>query len=222
MGMYSWLCKSDVCTNLGAAVIPPAHVTADDGLRDHAWMTSVTAVRPSGDIVQGTYDGYGCASGADLGDADAIWHTACWEAAGRPGHNGPSAHDPTQGRMGYYAPNDDGYDEDRAAYDRDAPAPTAASQAFSGHVALRTYLDVSVAHLSKAEADALSCGDLGVAVAPQPHGWWVHVAEHDPDDGSLADMPNLTAVLNLARDLGATWVKFDTDSPGLDLPTFNW
>lgn len=79
------------------------------------WMNHATVVTTAGDLIQGTYDGYGGIDGDDgqhhgrdletgegvspLGDQvdnwskaeSTAWHTACWRVAGEPReHRGPS------------------------------------------------------------------------------------------------------------------------------------
>lgn len=51
----------------------------------NAWMNDVVAVLPTGDMVQGTYDGYGHVGGRPvIADPVTVWHEACWELAGKP------------------------------------------------------------------------------------------------------------------------------------------
>jgi hypothetical protein len=126
MGSFSWICKADDCSRLGAAVVNPQRARSRGGERDHLWMSQVTVVQPNGSTIFGEYGDYGRVDGYRINadsapDVDAVWHAACWQAAGQPGYTGPSAYDPAHGRMIAYEPDEDGYERDRAAYDRDAP-----------------------------------------------------------------------------------------------------
>lgn len=53
------------------------------------------------------------------------------------------------------------------------------------------------------------------------YGWWLY-ANDDP--GMWPDFPEcLQAIFALAKDLGASWIKFDRDAdPIEELPTYEW
>lgn len=82
---------------------------------------------------------------------------------------------------------------------------------------LRLFLDCSTAHLSPA---ARAYIEAGKAIASStPYGWFVYGNE-EPDEHMP---PDLKAVMDYTRLLGAEYVNFDCDAPEIDnLPTFDW
>jgi len=63
-------------------------------------------------VLYGSYDGYGRVAGEtmDLSGDACCRHRACWEAAGKPGHTGPSE-----------LSDDQGYFFDDGAHDMEKP-----------------------------------------------------------------------------------------------------
>lgn len=96
MGFFSYKCKC-----CGESIKAPYGLAAK-----HQWMNEVTCVLEDGAVLQGDYDGYGGfsiryddlqthhlyhredieVSGID--DRATIYHTQCWEKAGKPGFQG--------------------------------------------------------------------------------------------------------------------------------------
>lgn len=58
----------------------------------NAWMNDVVVITAHGSVIRGSYDGYGTVrepgSAVEheyaIGDGNTVWHTACWEKAGKP------------------------------------------------------------------------------------------------------------------------------------------
>lgn len=80
MGFFSWQCKAcDVSVISSWASCPVTE-----------WQTDCVAIFENGDVIKGEYDGYGRML-TDYGEIElhysgnfALYHRACWEAAGRP------------------------------------------------------------------------------------------------------------------------------------------
>lgn len=95
MGFFSQDCEG--CAH------PALSEEATDAI--NAWMNDVVVVTPHGSVIRGSYDGYGTLTepgGAQheyaVGDGNTVWHTACWEKAGRPtDFRGSSRHSQDQG-----------------------------------------------------------------------------------------------------------------------------
>jgi hypothetical protein len=97
------------------------------------------------------------------------------------------------------------------------------------------YLDLSTAHVTEAEMDAINArfGDVDdetPRVIPHDYGAWVNVPEQqivDEDSefyAALAERyPNVAACLERARALECLWINFDQDASTHDgLPTYDW
>lgn len=89
---------------------------------------------------------------------------------------------------------------------------------------IRSFLDLSTAHLSAATCRILNSYD-GVTAYETPHGWLMHIPEQDADelshDGDWP--PEILPIINLARTHGCDYILFDKDAPESDLlPTFDW
>jgi hypothetical protein len=91
MGLFSWNCKGCGHPALSKDATSPIN----------AWMKQVVIIEKSGDRHSGEYDGYGRAGSYDYAGGDGadpcLRHEACWEAAGRPAHDGASDPAPDQG-----------------------------------------------------------------------------------------------------------------------------
>jgi hypothetical protein len=96
-------------------------------------------------------------------------------------------------------------------------------------MAVYSYLDISTAHLTEAEMNAVS-GRLVLEVDKTPrvivheYGAWVNVLSDEQADVELvAAYPNLAACLKRARELGCLWINFDQDAAhDPALPTYEW
>lgn len=95
------------------------------------------------------------------------------------------------------------------------------------------YLDLSTAHLTEAEMDAVNDRLAALEhesprVIAHEHGAWVNVVEAalTSAEGAAelaAALPNLSACLSRARELGCAWINFDADAAYDDvLPTYEW
>lgn len=80
MGVFSW-----TCAHCKHSIL----VHSDEGIND--WMQQAVVLSSTGDVYQGTYDGYGrldeCEDGEILDDmyrGAVMVHAACWEVAGKP------------------------------------------------------------------------------------------------------------------------------------------
>ncbi len=101
---------------------------------------------------------------------------------------------------------------------------------------VRTYLDISTAHLPMLECHSLTTygwitdemidrEHAHVVVVEHPHGLWVHVpdAERTEDVDREGHFPVLHTIILHARTLGASWINFDSDADLIsDLPHFAW
>ncbi len=90
---------------------------------------------------------------------------------------------------------------------------------------IRTFLDLSTAHLPEDVCDTLSA-QPGVVAYAITYGWLMWVPD-DPDDSSASgDEPVPELVLNIqrfARSLCCDYVLFDADADQVaDLPTWTW
>lgn len=90
------------------------------------------------------------------------------------------------------------------------------------HPALRSFMDLSTAHLTPKTRDWLDEHDdqdnLSHWVAQTPYGWFLYCDEENAE-GSIPD--DLFACMTYARKHGADYVLFDADADALtDLPTF--
>ena len=77
MGFFSWNCEG--CKH---PLISRYALEENNG-----WMNDVVILTPNGSVIQGEYDGYGCAGEYDYGDSGAepqVYHKACWEILGKP------------------------------------------------------------------------------------------------------------------------------------------
>jgi hypothetical protein len=94
------------------------------------------------------------------------------------------------------------------------------------------YLDISTAHLTAAEMEAVNArfADVDEAtprVIPHDYGAWVNVPDlafrPDADDAIVEHYPAVAACLKRARELDCTWINFDQDAGQDDvLPTHEW
>jgi hypothetical protein len=94
------------------------------------------------------------------------------------------------------------------------------------------YLDLSTAHLTEPEMEAVNARFADVdestpRVIPHEYGAWVNVPDlrsmPDGDDAIVANYPNVAAVIKRARALDCEWVNFDQDASHDDvLPTYEW
>ncbi|MCI2421128.1 hypothetical protein MOQ72_27160 [Saccharopolyspora sp. K220] len=89
---------------------------------------------------------------------------------------------------------------------------------------VRTFVDLSTAHLSKQ-----ACTDLntyeGVTAHKTEYGWLMYAPEQDADE--LAEEgdwpPELLPIVKLARANGCAYILFDAGAQSTDrLPTFDW
>lgn len=87
MGFFSWKCRA-----CGHSILASCAVDREI----NGWMNKAVAINYDGDMVIGSYDGYGEVDGTDV-DGRAMWHKSCWEVAGRPGFDRPSAAAEDQG-----------------------------------------------------------------------------------------------------------------------------
>lgn len=89
MGLFSWDCR-----RCGHSLLSPMAT----GSRN-AWMSDVVVLDSDGELLSGTYDGYGRVDGTVMDfDGPAVWHRACWELDGEPtAYPGPSADAEDQG-----------------------------------------------------------------------------------------------------------------------------
>lgn len=106
------------------------------------------------------------------------------------------------------------------------PYPTAVAPVYR-------YLDLSTAHLTEAEMDAVNArlaaiDDETPRVIVHEYGAWVNVTTDEAVDEQAeaalaAAYPNLAACIKHARELGCWWINFDQDA-GADgaLPTYEW
>lgn len=97
------------------------------------------------------------------------------------------------------------------------------------------YLDLSTAHLTREEAEALSeCKDSAYDLrTPLPrviahaYGAWMNVPDLEAGDEDAderrAEYPNVQAAIERARSYDCTWINFDRDADcDADLPTYEW
>ena len=88
--------------------------------------------------------------------------------------------------------------------------------------AVRTFLDLSTAHLSDEDRTLLeACAGLDtgeVLCARTPYGWFVFACEERPE---ISD--TLWGLFQSAREQGCEYLLFDRDAPMLDdFATFEW
>lgn len=82
------------------------------------------------------------------------------------------------------------------------------------------YLDASTGNLPEAEAKAL---DPWVTVTPHEWGWWVWVRPENDMNTIPQDLPALTAIMALARNLGCRWINFDAEAEAIEgFPYWEW
>jgi len=78
MGLFSWDCEG-----CGHPLIMPLNAQDKNG-----WMTEAVAITSRGDVISGTYDGYGRLDGENIFDGlendPQVYHKICWERAGKP------------------------------------------------------------------------------------------------------------------------------------------
>jgi hypothetical protein len=76
MGMFSWECRG-----CGKSILNELGVNKTNG-----WMADAVALLPDGNVLMGTYDGYGRVAGTEIHDygEPEIYHRACWERSGKP------------------------------------------------------------------------------------------------------------------------------------------
>lgn len=103
------------------------------------------------------------------------------------------------------------------------------------------YLDLSTAHITQEEMEALSVGQDGDSGGlprhiPHKYGTWMQVPwpfgqlpptgflGPDPEDGARAEeYPNVQRCIELARERECFWINFDQDADREEgLPTFDW
>lgn len=98
---------------------------------------------------------------------------------------------------------------------------------------VKRYLDLSTGHLSEGEALVVldRSGTSPVIRTAHAYGAWVHVAniedmcieELAEYEIELEDYPALRACIVKARELGCTWINFDSDADRINgLPTHDW
>ncbi len=102
MGFFSFDCVECGHPMLSPYVLNPTN----------AWMNEVVVHEDEIRVLYGSYDGYGRVAGEtmDLSGDACCRHRACWEAAGKPGHTGPSE-----------LSDDQGYFFDDGAHDMEKP-----------------------------------------------------------------------------------------------------
>jgi hypothetical protein len=90
------------------------------------------------------------------------------------------------------------------------------------------YLDLSTAHLTEAECEALTYSRSQAAPRCIDHeyGYWVHVPAAEDDEAGeerAVEYPNLQAVIEYARRHQCNWINFDVDAAIVaTLSTFDW
>lgn len=92
------------------------------------------------------------------------------------------------------------------------------------------YLDITTAHLTAAEMEAVTdrfadVDDDTPRVIPHDYGAWVNVQrEAMYDEGEFAELyPNVAACLTRAHELDCNWINFDRDAGQDDvLPIYEW
>ena len=98
MGVFSWNCRK-----CGESVINNMV-----GNKDIEWQSDAVLVSKDGQIIKGSYDGYGRINGVEIagsGDPDiggspaSMYHEACWEVAGEPKFDEVSSHAADQGHF---------------------------------------------------------------------------------------------------------------------------
>lgn len=89
MGFFSSICQGCGHPLLCAEATNPTN----------GWMSQSVAVRATGDLYVGEYDGFGRIGSAEYAlDEATVWHAACWEVAGCPrDFRGRSSDAPDQG-----------------------------------------------------------------------------------------------------------------------------
>jgi uncharacterized protein (DUF849 family) len=96
--------------------------------------------------------------------------------------------------------------------------------------AVYRYLDLSTAHTSPGELDAviaLTTSSAGPRTIRHEWGAWVNVPGTDDDEITLDALqercPSVVACLRYARALDCQWINFDADAEVVDaLPQFEW
>lgn len=86
---------------------------------------------------------------------------------------------------------------------------------------LRSFLDISTAHVTRETARRYDDGEGPHMVASGEYGWLLHVPEPDGEaDGLPGD---IAAVFACARRNGCDMVLFDRDATVIDeLPSYDW
>lgn len=84
------------------------------------------------------------------------------------------------------------------------------------------YLDVSTGCLPEAEFNALTTHEW-VVTEPTQYGAWVWVRPANDMDTIPTDLPHLTRLMDVARELGCRWILLDSDAYAVEgLPFFEW
>lgn len=89
---------------------------------------------------------------------------------------------------------------------------------------IRTFLDLSTAHLSEETCRDLNSYD-GVTAYKTTYGWLMYVPDENADGlAEEGDWPaELLPIVKLARTNGCAYILFDADAATSDLlPTFDW
>ena len=90
---------------------------------------------------------------------------------------------------------------------------------------IRTFLDLSTAHLPEQMCDRLDAIP-GVVAHQTVYGWLMQVPDQpgDPDEHDGAEVPDvLLTIQAFARTAGCAYVLFDADADRIDaLPTWDW
>ncbi len=90
---------------------------------------------------------------------------------------------------------------------------------------IRTFLDLSTAHLPQEICDRLGA-EPGVVAHETVYGWlmWVPDNPGDPDERGGEPVPDVVLVIQrYARAAGCDFVLFDADADRIDaLPTWDW
>ena len=92
MGFFSWDCRSCGHPLLSRHVV--------NGI--NYWMNDAVTILKNGEVVKGSYDGYGrigefCLVRDGYGLKACVYHEACWETAGRPTKYAESTRSDDQG-----------------------------------------------------------------------------------------------------------------------------
>jgi hypothetical protein len=95
---------------------------------------------------------------------------------------------------------------------------------------IKKFMDVSTAHVTETEMDAITLRGLGPISARHNYGAWLYVPGGAGGDDSdldehedLAEMPNVRRILSLAKREECSYVLLDSDAETHEgLPTFDW